>query len=448
MSHYTARACRFPTLAVSIVLVLSLLTAGCMFRTVREQQTKIAALCTLSGTVRTERPSESPLIVGLVRHVGGDVTAVEHFRLMDHFVVEGSALWFFQVTPGTYGLAAFADRNADLIYQPGEPFLPVDPQRLLVCASREEQRDLALVIPEEGRPRLAGDIDITALQARTVHDQLAASVGLLTAVGTRTTLEDPRFSLKNAESGMWAPFDFVFNFHPGVYFLQDYDPHKIPVLFVHGIMGTPLSFRSLISRLDAHTFQPWVYYYPSGVSLSLCADHLSQTMRQLQLRYGFRRFVVVAHSMGGLVSRGFILRYLEAPHHSEIPLYVTLATPWGGHQAAELGVKHAPAVVHSWYDMAPDSPYLRDLFYQDPDTRKVRRTFPRALAHHMLIAYHRNSASFGASDDHVVTVASQLRSEAQRDAHRLYGFDLTHTGILEDPEVATLLNEILASAAR
>jgi hypothetical protein len=206
MSRYASCTCRYPTLAVGVVLVMALLTSGCMFQTVREQQTKAAALCTISGTVHTERPSQSPLIVGLVRHRGGDVTAVENFRLFDHFVVEGGALWFFRVSPGTYGLAAFADRNADLTYQPGEPFLRVDPQRLLVCASGEELRDIALVIPEDGRPRVAGDIDITALQARTVHDQLAASVGLLSAIGAITTLDDPRFRMENAASGMWSTF--------------------------------------------------------------------------------------------------------------------------------------------------------------------------------------------------------------------------------------------------
>jgi len=426
---------------------MALLTSGCMFQTVREQQAKAAALCTLSGTVRTELPSPSPLIVGLLRQSGGDGTAVEHFHLVDHFVVDGGDRWFFRVSPGTYGLAAFADRNADLIYQPGEPFLRVDPQRLLVCASGEELRDIALVIPEEGRPRVAGDIDLTALQARTVHDQLAASMGLLTAIGTITTLEDPRFRVENAVSGMWAPFDFVFNFRPGVYFLQAYDPTKIPVLFIHGIQGTPISFRFLIEHLDADTFQPWVAYYPSGASLSLCAEYLSQTMDKLRLRYGVKRVVVVSHSMGGLVARGFILRYLEAAQHSEIPLFVTLATPWGGHKSAELGVRYAPAVVRSWYDMAPDSRYLRDLFYQDPDIMQRRRTLPRSVAHHLLFAFNRNSASFGASDDRVVTVASQLRAEAQQEASRLYGFDLTHTSMLEAPEVAHLLNEILASAA-
>ena len=230
---------------------------------------------------------------------------VENFRLFDHFVVEGGSHWLFRVTPGTYGLAAFADRNADLIYQPGEDFLRVDPQQLIACGSGEEKRDIALIIPENGRPRISGDIDITALQARTVKDQFAASLGLLTAAGAITTLSDPRFSLENAASGLWAPFDFIFNFQPGVYLLQAYDPNKIPVLFVHGINGTPINFRFLIDHLDTSRFQPWVYYYPSGASLSLCAGHLSQIMDRLRLRFGFKKFFVVAHSMGGLVARGF-----------------------------------------------------------------------------------------------------------------------------------------------
>ena len=96
MSRHTSCACQYPTLAVGVVLVMALLTSGCMFQTVRQQQAKAAALCMISGTVRTELPSQSPLIVGLLRHRGGDVTAVENFRLFDHFVVEGGVLWFFR----------------------------------------------------------------------------------------------------------------------------------------------------------------------------------------------------------------------------------------------------------------------------------------------------------------------------------------------------------------
>jgi hypothetical protein len=275
-----------PALAAGAALLITLLAAGCAFQTVREQQAKIAALCTISGTVRTERPTTNPLIVALVRQRGaGDLEQPANWDLFDHFVVEGSGSWHFLVSPGTYGLAAFEDRDSNLVYRPGEPFLGVDPNRLIACGRGGERRDIALVIPTEGKPRIGGEIDISKLQARTVHDQFAISIGLLTTVGEVTTLDDPRFSEENAKSGMWAPLDFTLKFRPGVYFLQPYERDRIPVLFVHGIEGTPATFRYLIGRLDRTRFQPWVYYYPSGASLGFTADHLTETMRNLQLEH-------------------------------------------------------------------------------------------------------------------------------------------------------------------
>jgi hypothetical protein len=52
----------------------------------------------------------------------------------------------------------------------------------------------------------------------------------------------------------------------------------------------------------------------------------------------------------------------------------------------------------------------------------------------------------GRSGDQVVSVASQLRYPAQAEASRLYGFDVSHIGILENPEVAALLQELLTSS--
>ena len=70
--------------------------------------------------------------------------------------------------------------------------------------------------------------------------------------------------------------------------------------------------------------------------------------------------------MGGLVSRGFLQRYHAGGGKAAISLFVSIATPWDGHKAAELGVKTAPAVVRVWIDMAPGSDYLRSLYADDP----------------------------------------------------------------------------------
>jgi pimeloyl-ACP methyl ester carboxylesterase len=294
-----------------------------------------------------------------------------------------------------------------------------------------------VVIPAKVRDPFPQKLDIAALQKRTLESQADRTLGQLTVTGEVISLKDARFTQDNAESGLWRPFDFVQNSWAGVYFLEPYDAKKIPVLFVHGINGTPASFDYLIEQLDRTRFQPWVYYYPSGLHLAGIASHLDETMAKLELRYGVSRVAVVAHSMGGLVSRGYLLRAAENKRPVSVPLYVTISTPWGGHEGAETGVKTAPVVVHVWRDMAPGSEYQKSVFAQ---------SLPAATSHHLLFTYNRKSSSFGESDDQSVTVASQLLAAAQLGAARIYGFDDSHVGVLRDAEVSKLLNGLLAAS--
>jgi pimeloyl-ACP methyl ester carboxylesterase len=414
---------------------------------VREQQKQADAYCLIGGTVATEHDSLNPLLVGLIRHTGGELDQLLNWALVDHFVLESAGRWMFRASPGTYGLVAYEDRNADGVYQPGEPFLRADEKRLLTCRSGDRMNDVALVIPALGRPRMEGDIDVRALQTRTKGEQVRASLGLATAYGVVTTLEDPRFREERATSSLWRPYDFIFDVGPGVYFLQPYDTRKIPVLFVHGINGTPGNFRALIERLDRQKYQPWVYYYPSGAGLANVADHLDQTMKQLQLEHGFQRYYVIAHSMGGLVSRGFLLRNQTGQSRARIPLYITISTPWGGHKAAEAGVKHAPAVVRVWNDMAPNSAYLTDLFFVGGEGAREHRPLPAGVRHHLLFGFKHRRIDIGDCTDGTVTLASQLYPGAQEDASRLQGFDETHMSILDGEDTSRLVNRLLDEAA-
>jgi pimeloyl-ACP methyl ester carboxylesterase len=432
--------------SIAFAAAIAAVAGGCMFRDVKEQQARMAAYCPIEGEVAAERRSQAPLVVLLLRQEGGEAARRESWALSDHFVLEGAGRWQFRASAGNYRLAAFQDLNGDLKYQPGEPFLRADPGPLLDCRTGEPHRGIALRIPAAGTPSVVETMDVARLQARGVEEQLQRSLGELTAVGELAALSDARFAESVAEDGLWRPFDFLIKAGAGVYFLEPYDPAKLPVLFVHGINGTPANFRTLIARLDREHFQPWVYYYPSGAALDAVADHLTQTMRKLQVAHGFTRFAVVAHSMGGLVTRGFLLRYAESGGRAAVPLYVTISTPWGGHKAAELGVKTAPAVVRVWVDMAPGSEYQRSLFYKDPGTQRTPRTLPRSIPHHLLFTYNQGSVSLGEANDGTVTVASQLRREAQRDATRLYGFNETHMGVLESEEVSGLLNDLLRGA--
>ena len=425
---------RIPTLAVTVLIAA---TTGCGMLHVKEQQAKIDAFCVIRGSVEAERRDASPLIVVLARQTGADVTQRDSWQVADHFVLEGPGQWRFHAGAGTYGLVAVQDLNGDLKAQPGEPYLRLEREKLITCKAGERKTDIALRIPAAGRSRLGNEtIDVAALQARSVGEQFAVSLSQVTAVGELASLSDPRFADAIANDGLWRPFDFLFKGGPGVYFLEPYDRKKIPVLFVHGINGSPTNFGTLIERLDRSRFQPWVYYYPGGASLPAVADHLAQTMRKLQVQYDFPRFAVVAHSMGGLVSRGFIQRY-RAGGGAAIPLFISIATPFDGHKAAESGVKHAPAVVRVWVDMAPGSDYLRSIYAGE-----------FGVPHHLLFTFRQGGGLFGAeANDGVVSVASQLRPAAQQNAARVEGFNETHMGVLESKEVSQRVNGLLEKLA-
>jgi pimeloyl-ACP methyl ester carboxylesterase len=429
------RRLAIPVIAIGAV---TLLITGCMFRELSKQQRRMDALCLLSGIITADQEQRAPLVVVSLQQASNDT-----WRLVDHFISDGPGSWLMAMPPGDYALAAFEDRNGDFKYQPGERVLNVSDASRVQCAHGARVAGLALEIPPAGGRPFDREIDLSAIQGRSPDAQLAFSLSAVTAVGNITSLDDPRFNAQSVKAGMWQPYDFLLNAGAGVYFLQDYDPEKTPVLFVHGINGSPDNFRHLIEGLDAKNFQPWVYYYPSGVRLGAVADHLTQTMRQIEMRYRIKRVIVVAHSMGGLVSRGFLLRYQR---HGQVkcPLFITLATPWGGHKAAQLGVDYAPTVVRSWFDMAPGSDYLRALFY---DTAGHSQQLSAGTRHHLLFAFRRSSSSFGESSDGVVTVASELLDEAQREAISLRGFDDTHTGILENPAVAEYLRVLMSEGS-
>src|SRR5688572_29622314 len=237
---------RIPAL---VVLVLIAATPGCGMLHVKEQQAKIDAFCAIGGRVEAERRDTSPLIVVLARHTGGDPQQRDSWQIADHFVLEAAGQWQFHAAAGTYGLVAFQDLNGDLKAQPGEPYLRIERERLVTCQGGERKTDIVLRIPAAGRSRLGNEtIDVGALQARSVGDQFAVSLSQVTAVGEIASLSDPRFADAIANSGLWQPFDFLFKGGPGVYFLEPYDRKKTPVLFVHGINGSPTNFTTLIER--------------------------------------------------------------------------------------------------------------------------------------------------------------------------------------------------------
>jgi pimeloyl-ACP methyl ester carboxylesterase len=434
--------------ALFIAVLLALLAVGCgglkRFWGYQEQRKKIETLSELRGTVRAERSSSSPLVVVLVRIEG------ESYELVDSFTLKGTGRWRFVILgSGTYRVGAFEDVNADGNYD-DEPALSdaSAPQFEITSGYREEGIDL--VIPTEGRFNVEGPVDIAALQAKSDREQERLTLGQLTVLGDVVDLADPRFSHENGVKGLWYPLDFSLDVGPGIYFLEDYDPGRIPILFVHGMTGYPREFEVLVAGLDRQRFQPWLYYYPSGALLANVSAHLSKSVSDLESRLRFKQIFVVAHSMGGLVARSFILDHHQQAESETIRLFASISTPWRGMESARRGLDLSPGVMDrlppSFENVALDSPFVHGLFFHDPGGSATRRRLPQETDYHLIFGFVGEEGTNTPSNDGVVSLPSAIRLEAWEEAESQHLIGADHTGILRHQMTVDVLNRILNDA--
>jgi pimeloyl-ACP methyl ester carboxylesterase len=100
----------------------------------------------------------------------------------------------------------------------------------------------------------------------------------------------------------------------GVKFLEPYQPGKIPVLLVHGLLSSPVTWAPMFNDLQAdpvlrERFQFWVYFYPTGDPYLATAADLRQRLDAIRKDLdpkgrdpALDQLVLVGHSMGGLIS--------------------------------------------------------------------------------------------------------------------------------------------------
>ena len=104
----------------------------------------------------------------------------------------------------------------------------------------------------------------------------------------------------------------------GLYFLQPYDPDRIPVVFVHGLISTPFTWVQTINGLLADPeirkhYQFWVFAYPTGNPVLYSALRLREELAKADKLYpDHKGYVVVGHSMGGLLSQAQVTNVTRA----------------------------------------------------------------------------------------------------------------------------------------
>jgi pimeloyl-ACP methyl ester carboxylesterase len=91
--------------------------------------------------------------------------------------------------------------------------------------------------------------------------------------------------------------------------LQEYDPKRTPVLFVHGLDSTPatwtLMYHSLMQDPAIRkNYQFWAFSYPSGYPYFYSASLLRKELDGVKRAFpSSKEMIIVGHSMGGMISR-------------------------------------------------------------------------------------------------------------------------------------------------
>jgi pimeloyl-ACP methyl ester carboxylesterase len=98
-----------------------------------------------------------------------------------------------------------------------------------------------------------------------------------------------------------------------LYQLEPYDPNKIPLVFVHGLLCRPEAWAQASNQLLADPkirkhYQFWYFRYPTGLpiwaSAALLRSELDRFQKQLDPEHrnpNMNRKILVGHSMGGLI---------------------------------------------------------------------------------------------------------------------------------------------------
>jgi pimeloyl-ACP methyl ester carboxylesterase len=101
----------------------------------------------------------------------------------------------------------------------------------------------------------------------------------------------------------------------GLYMLEPFDPNKMPVVMVHGLWSSPITWMEMYNDLRSDPlvrehYQFWFYLYPTGQPFWFSATQMREDLALMRRQLDPNRdhpaldqTVLVGHSMGGLVSK-------------------------------------------------------------------------------------------------------------------------------------------------
>ena len=107
---------------------------------------------------------------------------------------------------------------------------------------------------------------------------------------------------------------------PQLYLMEPYNPNKEPLLMIHGLYSTPLTWAELSNEMWAddtirNRYQIWHYLYNTSASPLYSARILRTQLRELQREVdpnksdrAWKNLTIISHSMGGIVTKAIVTR--------------------------------------------------------------------------------------------------------------------------------------------
>ncbi len=166
---------------------------------------------------------------------------------------------------------------------------------------------------------------------------------------------------------------------------------------------------------------------------------LSQVMSELFVQTPKQEYSLIAHGLGGLISKRALQMQEDAGHAHRIQKFISIFVSWSGHKGAAAGAEYSPVVAPVWEDLAPKSRFLSSL---------SEYTLPPQIDYTLFFSHGGSRRLSADSNDGAVSLDSQLDPGMQDRANQLIGVSQDHAGILRDQRTLTALDNLLDGVRR
>jgi pimeloyl-ACP methyl ester carboxylesterase len=231
----------------------------------------------------------------------------DHFEFVSDYEVHGLTNHYH-----TYGLGVplVAVRKKHKEMDPSEEFYPEDLSFPVTAFLR------VVSAPTAESPTLQAVLELHDPLDHPTVQVASAQVPLETDLSTPLahTLNQPSLDdSKLSTLGLLKPEKV--KSRQGLYMLEPFQADKIPVVMVHGLWSSPVTWMEMFNDLRSdpmvrQNYQFWFYLYPSGQPFWFSAAQMREDLAHMRSKLdpeqqhpALDQMVLVGHSMGGLVSK-------------------------------------------------------------------------------------------------------------------------------------------------